>query len=112
MKTLNSAPKFLSYAVLRAIRHPRTLISYYYCPNCKTSSPTSEKACPKCHYEASNLFEINESPIPWYGSVVVIIIGVICWIMGAGLEIVGLSEAGRVLVYIPLGNLFGMSLQR
>jgi hypothetical protein len=44
--------------------------------------------------------------------VLVIVIGVVCWCVGAYLEITGLDEAGRALVYVPLGNLFGMSLTR
>jgi len=41
----------------------------------------------------------------------VIIIGIICWVVGVGLDITGLDEAGRALVYIPLGSLFGLSLR-
>jgi len=113
MKTLNAAPKFLIYAVWRAVRYPRTPITYLYCPDCRLRLNSSEKECPKCHKKAGESPELRqESPIPWYGSVTVIILGIICWVLGAGLEIDGLSEAGRVLVYIPLGSLFGMSLPR
>ena len=113
MKTLNPAPKFLIYAVLRALRHPRTPISYYYCPNCKIRFNANEPACPKCGDKVSSSPENRkESPIPWYGSITVIILGIICWVLGAQLEIAGLDEAGRALVYVPLGSLFGMSLQR
>ena len=113
MKTLNPALKFLIYAVFRAIRHPKTPISYYYCPNCRLRFNIKESECPKCHDKVQRSPEgRQESPIPWYGAVIVIIIGVICWVLGVGLEIVGLDEAGRALVYIPLGSLFGMSLQR
>jgi len=101
------------YAVFRAVSHPRAPISYYYCSSCKLRFNSNEKECPKCHERVgSSPDPKQESPIPWWGSILVIIIGIFCWILGAGLEIAGLDEAGRALVYIPLGNLFGMSLQR
>ncbi len=113
MKTLNPAPKFLIYAVLQAIRHPRTPITYLYCPECKVRLLPNEKECPVCGKKAGNSPEVrNESPIPWWGSVLVIIIGIACWCVGGYLDIAGLDEAGRALVYIPLGSLFGMSLPR
>ena len=112
MKTLNPAPKFLIYALGQAIRHPKRPITYLYCSECKVRIPPGHE-CPKCHKKPGNSPEIKqESPIPWYGSVLVIVIGVACWCVGAYLGIAGLDEAGRALVYIPLGSLFGMSLQR
>ena len=113
MKKLDPAPRFLIYALARAIRHPRTPITYLYCPECKVRIPPNERECPVCHQKRGNSpEERQQSPIPWWGSVLVIIIGVACWCVGAYLEISGLDEAGRALVYIPLGSLFGMSLHR
>ena len=113
MKSLNSAPKFLIYALSQAVRHPKTPITYLYCPECKVRLPVNEKECPVCRKKAGNSPEVkNESPIPWWGSLLVIVIGVACWGAGAYFEITGLDEAGRALVYIPLGSLFGMSLPR
>ena len=42
----------------------------------------------------------------------VIVVGISCWVLGSCLDVVGLDEAGRALVYIPLGSLFGMSLPK
>jgi len=101
---------FVAYCVINAIRHPKTKISYFRC-HCGCRFPASLTACPKCSDKVEHSPERKEnSPVPWWGSVVVIILGIICWVLGAGLEIAGLDEAGRALVYIPLGNLFGMSL--
>jgi len=112
MKTLNPAPRFLIYAVWQAIRHPRQPITYLYCPECRIRLHPNEKECPVCQKKAGNSPEVRqESPIPWWGSVLVIVIGVICWCTGAYFDIAGLDEAGRALVYIPLGSLFGMSLR-
>lgn len=112
MKTLNSPPKFLVYAVLKSIRHPRTPISYYRC-SCGCRFPNSAKECPKCGDKTEDSPESRKgSPIPWWGSVGLIIVGIICWVLGALITISGLDEAGRALVYIPLGNLFGMSLRK
>jgi len=112
MKTLNT-PRFLIYALWQSIRHPRLPVTYLYCPECKLRLPLNEKECPVCRKKAGNSPEVkNESPIPWWGSLLVIIIGMACWGAGAYFEITGLDEAGRALVYIPLGSLFGMSLPR
>ena len=113
MKTLNSPPKFIIYAVLRAVRHPRTPLTYFYCPGCKLRFNSKEGECPQCHAKVNESPENRkESPIPWYGAVLVIIMGIACWVVGGIYQIQGLDEAGRALVYIPLGSLFGMSLQR
>jgi len=113
MKTLNPMHKFLIYALSQAVRHPKTPITYLYCPECKVRHSANEKECPVCHQKAGNSPEVRrESPIPWWGSLLVIIIGIACWCVGAYLDIAGLDEAGRALVYIPLGSLFGMSLPR
>jgi len=112
MKTL-PAPHFLIYAVFQALRHPRMPISYYYCPKCRVRFPASSTACPKCGDKVeSSPDSRQESPVPWWGSVGCIIIGIGAWIASACLEVPGLDEAGRVLVYIPLGSLFGMSFKR
>ncbi|MBA7687375.1 hypothetical protein ES703_95837 [subsurface metagenome] len=113
MKTLNPAPKFLIYAVFRALRYPRTPISYYYCSNCKIRFPASSNECPKCGDKVGESPDPRqESPVPWWTAVLCIIMGVGSWIASACLNIPGLDEAARALVYIPLGSLFGMSLKR
>lgn len=112
IKTL-PAPKFLIYAVLRAVAHPRTPVAYRYCPHCRLRFNIKENACPKCHDKVSNSPENrHESPIPWWGSVACIVIGIGAWIASALLSIPPLGEAARILVYVPIGHLFGMSLQR
>jgi hypothetical protein len=50
------------------------------------------------------------SPIPWWGSACFIVIGIIAWCLAAHWQITGLDEAARAMVYIPLGNIFGMSI--
>ena len=113
VKTLNPAPKFFIFAVLKAVRHPRTPISYYYCGRCKIRFPTSARECPGCGDKVESSPEPRqESPLPWWGSIVCILIGIGAWIVSAWLETPGLDEAARALVYIPLGSLFGMSLKR
>ncbi len=113
MKTLNSPVKFMVYSVLKAIRHPRTPITYYYCSSCKIRFPASARECPKCHDKVVESPENRqESPVPWWGSIMCILIGIGAWITSACLEVPGLNEAARVLVYLPLGSLFGISLQR
>ena len=113
MKILNSPPKFLIYAVFKAVIHPRTPLNYYYCTNCKIRFNAKERECPKCHDKVeSSPDPRQESAVPWWGSVLCILIGIGAWIASALLNIAPLGEAARVLVYAPVGHLFGMSLQR
>ena len=113
MKTLKTVPRFMAYALSQAIRHPSTPVSYLYCSECKRYLLDGEKVCPGCGKKVGNSPQIKEiSPIPWWGAVLVIIVGISCWVTGGCLDIVGLDEAGRALVYIPLGSLFGMSMPR
>jgi hypothetical protein len=110
---INSPPQFMLYALKEAILHPRRRISYLYCSECKIRIPASEQECPECHKKLGESPEVRaESPVPWWGSILCILIGIGAWIASACLEIPGLDEAARALVYIPLGSLFGMSLKR
>lgn len=79
----------LGHCLYQAIRHPMTPIEVYGNP---TVIPP-------------------QSAIPWWGSVGVIIVGIVSWCISAVYGIEGLDEAARAMVYIPLGNIFGMSLQ-
>jgi len=104
---------FLIYCVIKSVRHPRKPITYYYCPSCKIRFPASARECPKCGDKVeSSPDPKQESPIPWWGAVLCVLIGISSWIASACLNIPGLDEASRALVYIPLGSLFGMSLKR
>lgn len=49
------------------------------------------------------------SPIPWWGSITVLILGIITWILSATLGIPEMAEPARAMVYLPLGNIFGMT---
>ena len=112
MKTL-PAHKFLIYALFRAVRYPRTPISYAYCSSCKIRFPASVKECPNCNNKVGESPENRqESPAPWWAAIICIAIGIGSWVASAILNIPGLDEAARALVYIPLGSLFGMSLKR
>jgi len=113
MKTLKAVPKFMAYALSQALRHPRKPVSYAYCPQCNRYLLNNETECPGCGKKLGNSPQLKElSPIPWWGAVLVIIVGVACWVLGSCFDVVGLDEAGRALVYIPLGSLFGMSLPK
>lgn len=113
MKTLNSPPKFVIYAVLKALRHPLTPVKYYYCSSCRLRFNVKESECPKCGEKVGHSPDNRqESPIPWWGSVAVILIGVAVCILAACHELLALDRVGDALVFIPLGNLFGMSMMR
>jgi len=113
MNTINSIPRFLVYALSEALKHPRQPVTYLYCPECNVRLKPDAGECPVCGHKAGNSPQLKQmSPIPWWGSVLVIVIGAACWCVGGHLDITGLDEAGRALVYIPLGSLFGMSVPR
>lgn len=113
MTSLKTVPRFMFYAVSTAVRHPRTPISYYYCPDCGVNIPGNASACPSCGHLVGHSPEPRKtSPIPWWGAVLVMIVGIASWVTGAWLNVTGLDEAGRALVYIPLGSLFGMSITK
>ena len=113
MKTLKNVPKFMVYALSQALRHPATPVAYRYCPECKQYLLNGETECPGCGKKLGNSPKEKEmSPIPWWGAVLVIVVGIACWIAGSCLDVTGLDEAGRALVYIPLGSLFGMSIPK
>ena len=110
--TLRPWPKFLIYCVVKSIRHPRTPITYYYCPACKIRFAYSQPQCPKCGDKVTQSPErVEENPVPWYGTVVFICLGILCWVLGVKIPVAGLDEAGRILVYVPLGSLFGMAVR-
>lgn len=101
------------YVTLRAVRHPKTRIAYRYCSACKLRFNATEPECPKCHDKVGQSPEDRqESPVPWYVAVIVILAGIGSWIAAACLGIPGLDEAARAMVYIPLGGLFGLSINR
>ena len=113
MKQIKTVPRFIAYALSQAIMHPAKPISFAYCPECRDYLLNSETECPGCGKQLGNSPEAKEiSPIPWWGAVLVIVVGISCWVLGSCFDVVGLDEAGRALVYIPLGSLFGMSLPK
>lgn len=83
---MRQALKEAGYCMVQAVRHPRTLIVL--------SNPGE-----------------TTSPIPWWGSGAILIVGIVSWVISACFGITGLDEAARAMVYIPLGNIFGMTVK-
>ncbi len=79
--------KIIFHCLYHSIRKPRTMIT-------RTANPKP----------------VEMSPVPWWGSSLILVVGVISWIIACQFQISGLDEAARAMVYIPLGNIFGMSL--
>lgn len=88
MNEIRKIIKIPLYCLARAIRHPFRLIT------CQTGNPIRQ----------------DVSPVPWWGSVGVLVIGIASWCASAKFNIEGLDEAARAMVYIPLGNIFGMTI--
>jgi len=111
-KDLDRWDKFLIFCIARSVRHPRSQITYIICGKCKARYAASNPTCPKCgcKNEARNPTEVKRaSPIPWQGSIFLIVLGTILWAtLGLhGQE--GLVEVARFLIYTPMGVLFGLS---
>ena len=99
--------------MVKAIRHPLTPIAYHYCSSCKLRFNIKETECPQCHEKVGSSPENRkESSVPWWGSILCIVIGIGAWIVSACLHIDPMGEAARLLVYAPIGHLFGISLKR
>ncbi|MBA7637853.1 hypothetical protein ES703_45502 [subsurface metagenome] len=103
---------FMAYCVIKAIRHPRAKIHYHLC-KCGCRFPASARECPKCGDKVGDSPENRqETPTPWWCAMLCILMGIGAWIASALLNIPPLGEVARILIYAPLGHLFGMSLQR
>lgn len=61
--------------------------------------------------QLGNPAPIKISPIPWWGSIAILILGIASWITAEVMHSTGLVEAARAMVYLPLGNIFGMSVE-
>jgi len=59
--------------------------------------------------QVGNPLPLQQSPIPWWGSIAVLLMGIVSWCLSAHYGISGLGEAARAMVYIPLGNIFGLT---
>lgn len=110
MRNVTSSHKFLLYAIVKSIRHPRQPIVYTYCPDCKIRIAGNSDKCPNCGKKTGNSPGVkNESPVPWWGSAIIITLGIAVCIVGAWQQLSALDRIGDALVMFPLGNLYGMS---
>lgn len=48
--------------------------------------------------------------VPWWGSVVMIVIGLVAMCMGHVLQAPDISEVAKLIVVLTVGNLLGMSI--
>jgi len=78
--------KEAGHCMAQAVRHPRTPIAL--------GNPGE-----------------TSSPIPWWGSGAILVVGIVSWVISECFGITGLDEAARAMVYIPLGNIFGMTVK-
>ena len=80
--------EIILYSLKHAILHPRTMIP-----------------------AKGNPINNPQHPMPWWASLLVLVIGILSWCLGSCFNITGLDEAGRAMVYLPLGNMFGMAIK-
>ena len=79
--------KVMAYSIKQAIKHPNTNIVY-------KGNPMKTEP---------------QSPVPWWVSLGILILGIATWFLSAHMGISELCEASRAMVYIPLGNIFGLT---
>lgn len=111
MKDISSLPKFMLYIVQQSLKIRKGKIAYYLCEACGTVYPANANACPKCHAISSHSPRKKEIPaVPIWCSLLLIVIGIASWVTVGLHGQVALTEVSRALIYLPLGNLFGVSL--
>jgi len=76
----------VGHCLFQSIRHPRTQIT-----------------------QLANPDPVKLSPIPWWGSALILASGIVSWCLSARWNIEGLDEVSRALVWAPLMHLFDMS---
>ncbi|MDP3052279.1 MAG: hypothetical protein Q8N42_02105 [bacterium] len=74
------------HCLYQSIRHPRTRIT-----------------------QLANPEPIKVSPIPWWGSSLILVAGITSWCLSSYWNIEGLGELSRAMVWLPLMHLFDMS---
>lgn len=78
--------EIMIHCLSSAIKHPRTTIK-----------------------QKSNPVPMELSPIPWWGSILILVLGIVSWCFATKFSIEGLDEAARAMVYCPLMHIFDMS---
>ncbi len=112
-RNLDNTIKFMMWSIYKSFQKPRSEIEYYYCHVCDVRMDKNIGICPDCGRQIGNSPQKEtRSPIPWQASVLLIVLGIISLIIGSCLSIPALDRVGDVLVLLPLGNLFGMSLKK
>jgi hypothetical protein len=86
LKMIRTMFEVMGHCLYHSLRHPKTEIEQF-----------------------SNPVPLQLSPIPWWGSVGILIVGIVSWCFAAHWNIEGLAEAARAMVYCPLMHIFDMS---
>ena len=79
--------KVMAYSIKESVKHPNS----------------------KIIYKGNPMKTEPQSPVPWWVSLGILILGIVTWIVSSQLGIPELCEASRAMVYIPLGNIFGLT---
>lgn len=58
-----------------------------------------------------NPAKVEQSPVPWKVSLVVLVLGLASMVVAEVMDISSLGEVARLLVYAPIGSIFGMGTQ-
>jgi hypothetical protein len=78
--------EIMTHCLAEAIKHPRTKIT-----------------------QVGNPEPVIVSPIPWWGCVIIILLGIISWCLAVHWSIQGLEQVAPAMVYCPMMHLFDMS---
>jgi len=104
---------YVAYSVGRAVTHPLSPIRWGWCTQCEKRVHPNEGRCPACnHVIEQNPEHYRESPIPWWGSILALFLGIVLWVLSDQIPVPSLAEPARLLTYGPIGNLFGLGTRK
>lgn len=87
MKDFILTLRVMLYCSVRSVKHPCTSI-------CDLGNPVKID---------------KQAPTPWWLSLAILLLGIMVWILSEWRAIPALGEPARLMVYGPIGNIFGMS---
>jgi len=109
---LSSWHAFMFFAIKMAVRHPKRPIQFKLCTKCGCRYHPAKNSCPRCEYRDNPGQIVAVSQLPWQGSLLLIFLGILCLATMPLHNQMALAEAGKALIYAPLGGLFGLSMRR
>jgi hypothetical protein len=95
----------------QSLLHPRRKVGILYCTDCDIRYQHGN--CPICGKEIGHSPKHQDiNPVPWYGSLIVMVLGLITVVIGCLLKDSAVSQLGGYLATLAAGTLFGLGVKR